>query len=187
MTPLKPAQGKVSQSPDTGNSYGNDESARKFDDGYRHYHGPEMYIINQFGKRYPNLQVRIDQQARAGQPIARTGMTGFTYIPHLHFHIFIFKGGNIWTDFDTLAVDDFAVNWSKQSYLKVCKHISTCPSSFEVQSRSALLIHHRFPTTHMTSFSRSTLPSERAYCFTASVTAFHISFFFSPVWLDIMA
>ena len=61
---------------------------------------------------YKSTKVRIGQHVRAGQPIARTGMTGFTYIPHLHFHVFIFNGGgiNIWTDFDTLAIDDFVAN-----------------------------------------------------------------------------
>lgn len=60
---------------------------------------------------YKSAKVRIGQQVKAGQPIARTGMTGFTYVPHLHFHVFIFINGSssIWTDFDTLAVDDFAV------------------------------------------------------------------------------
>ena len=33
-------------------------------------------------------------------------MTGYTYIPHLHFQISIFKGPSIWTDFDTLIVKD---------------------------------------------------------------------------------
>lgn len=56
---------------------------------------------------YRSAKVRIGQRVRAGQPIARTGMTGFTFIPHLHFHVFAFSGGNIWTDFDTLEVDNF--------------------------------------------------------------------------------
>ena len=34
-------------------------------------------------------------------------MTGYTFIPHLHFQIFIFTGPNIWTDYDTLIVNDF--------------------------------------------------------------------------------
>lgn len=34
-------------------------------------------------------------------------MTGYTFIPHLHFQIFIFTGPNILTDFDTLIVNDF--------------------------------------------------------------------------------
>jgi len=34
-------------------------------------------------------------------------MTGYTYIPHLHFQIFIFTGPYIWTDFDTLFIKDF--------------------------------------------------------------------------------
>ena len=34
-------------------------------------------------------------------------MAKYTYIPDLHFQISIFKGPNIWTDFDTLIVEDF--------------------------------------------------------------------------------
>ena len=51
--------------------------------------------------------VRIGQQIKRGQVIARVGMTGFTYLPHLHFHVFILTGNNIWTDFDTLSVTEF--------------------------------------------------------------------------------
>ena len=62
--------------------------------------------------RYDHLEpgsarVRVGQQVRAGQEIARVGMTGYTYVPHLHFHVFVFTGYNIWTDFDTLEVKDF--------------------------------------------------------------------------------
>jgi murein DD-endopeptidase MepM/ murein hydrolase activator NlpD len=41
--------------------------------------------------------------------IANVGMTGYTYIPHLHFQVFVFTGNNIWTDFDTIEVKDFAL------------------------------------------------------------------------------
>lgn len=65
--------------------------------------------------RYDHLapnsaKVKAGQQVRAGQQIAETGMTGFTYAPHLHFQVFVFTGSNIWTDFETLAVPDFVVN-----------------------------------------------------------------------------
>jgi murein DD-endopeptidase MepM/ murein hydrolase activator NlpD len=56
---------------------------------------------------YGSAKVRVGQQVCAGQEIARVGMTGFTYIPHLHFHVFVFTGYNIWTDFDTLEVKYF--------------------------------------------------------------------------------
>ena len=56
---------------------------------------------------YGSAKVRVDQQVIAGQEIARVGMTGYTYVPHLHFHVFVFTGNNIWTDFDTLEVTDF--------------------------------------------------------------------------------
>ncbi len=41
---------------------------------------------------------RVGQQVQAGQEIAQVGMTGYTYIPHLHFQVFVFTGYNIWTD-----------------------------------------------------------------------------------------
>jgi murein DD-endopeptidase MepM/ murein hydrolase activator NlpD len=56
---------------------------------------------------YGSAKVRVDQQVRAGQEIARVGMTGFTYIPHLHFQVFVFTGYNIWTDFKTLEIKYF--------------------------------------------------------------------------------
>ncbi len=33
--------------------------------------------------------------------------TGYTYLPHLHFQVFVVTGMNMWTDFDTLEVQDF--------------------------------------------------------------------------------
>ncbi len=51
--------------------------------------------------------VRIGQYIKRGQIIARVGVTGFTYLPHLHFQVFIFTGSNIWTDFDTLSIAEF--------------------------------------------------------------------------------
>ena len=56
---------------------------------------------------YGSAKVRVDQQVYAGQEIAMVGMTGFTHFPHLHFHVFVFTGYNIWTDFDTLEVKYF--------------------------------------------------------------------------------
>jgi murein DD-endopeptidase MepM/ murein hydrolase activator NlpD len=51
--------------------------------------------------------VRTGQYIKRGQIIAQVGMTGFTYLPHLHFQVFVFIGSNIWTDFDTLSVTEF--------------------------------------------------------------------------------
>jgi murein DD-endopeptidase MepM/ murein hydrolase activator NlpD len=51
--------------------------------------------------------VRTGQHIKRGQVIARVGMTGFTYLPHLHFHVFFSTGNNIWTDFDTLSITEF--------------------------------------------------------------------------------
>jgi murein DD-endopeptidase MepM/ murein hydrolase activator NlpD len=59
---------------------------------------------------YKSSKVGVGQQVRAGQSIGLTGMTGFTFVPHLHFQVFVFTGNNIWTDFETLAVNDFEDN-----------------------------------------------------------------------------
>ena len=63
--------------------------------------------------RYDHLafrssKVTVGQHVGACQEIARVGMTGYTYIPHLHFQVFVFTGINIWTDFTTLEVKKFA-------------------------------------------------------------------------------
>ena len=62
--------------------------------------------------RYDHLQhksalVSVGQHVAAGQAIARVGMTGFTFLPHLHFQVFVITGTSIWTDFDTLPLPDF--------------------------------------------------------------------------------
>ena len=49
-------------------------------------------------------RVKAGQHVRAGEEIARVGMTGYTYLPHLHFQVFVATGINMWTDFDTLEV-----------------------------------------------------------------------------------
>ncbi|MER5174446.1 MAG: M23 family metallopeptidase [Candidatus Nitrosocosmicus sp.] len=56
---------------------------------------------------YHSAKVRVGQQVQTGQEIAKVGMTGYTYIPHLHFQVFVFTGYNIWTDIDTIEVEDF--------------------------------------------------------------------------------
>ena len=56
---------------------------------------------------YYSAKVKVGQQVNAGQEIAKVGMTGYTYVPHLHFQVFLFTGYNIWTDFDTIEVKNF--------------------------------------------------------------------------------
>ena len=56
---------------------------------------------------YHSSKVRLGQHVRACQEIAKVGMTGYTYIPHLHFQVFVFTGNNVWTDFDTIKIKDF--------------------------------------------------------------------------------
>jgi murein DD-endopeptidase MepM/ murein hydrolase activator NlpD len=60
--------------------------------------------------RYDHLafgssKVRVGEIVSAGQEIAKVGMTGFTYLPHLHFQVFIFTGPNLLEDYQTLKVD----------------------------------------------------------------------------------
>ena len=56
---------------------------------------------------YNSSRVKAGQHVRAGEEIARVGMTVYTYLPHLHFQVFVATGMNMWTDFDTLEVQDF--------------------------------------------------------------------------------
>jgi len=53
---------------------------------------------------YNSSTVEVGQHVRAGEEIAKVGMTGFTYLPHLHFQVFVITGINMWTDFDTVKV-----------------------------------------------------------------------------------
>jgi murein DD-endopeptidase MepM/ murein hydrolase activator NlpD len=58
---------------------------------------------------YRSSKVRLGQHVCACQEIAKVGMTGYTYIPHLHFQVFVLTGTNMWTDFDTIEVKDFVI------------------------------------------------------------------------------
>jgi murein DD-endopeptidase MepM/ murein hydrolase activator NlpD len=53
---------------------------------------------------YNSSTVKVGQNVRAGEEIARVGVTGYTYLPHLHFQVFVVTGFNMWTDFDTVKV-----------------------------------------------------------------------------------
>jgi murein DD-endopeptidase MepM/ murein hydrolase activator NlpD len=57
--------------------------------------------------KYHSSKVMAGQKVIAGQEIAKIGMTGYTYIPHLHFQVFVFAGYNIFNDIDTLEVKTF--------------------------------------------------------------------------------
>ena len=47
-------------------------------------------------------KVRVGDIVKAGQEIAKVGMTGSR--AHLHFQVFIFTGPNLWEDYQTLKV-----------------------------------------------------------------------------------
>jgi len=56
---------------------------------------------------YKSSKVELNQMVKAGEEISKVGMTGFTYIPHLHFQVYVYTGYNIWTDFETIEVKNF--------------------------------------------------------------------------------
>ena len=67
---------------------------------------------NEEYSRYDHLapqssKVKVGQSVSEGQEIAKVGMTGYTFHPHLHFQVFIFTRTNSWIDFDTISVRDF--------------------------------------------------------------------------------
>jgi murein DD-endopeptidase MepM/ murein hydrolase activator NlpD len=60
--------------------------------------------------RYDHLlfgssKVSVGDIVTTGQEIAKVGMTGFTYLPHLHFQVFVFTGPNLWEEYQTLKVN----------------------------------------------------------------------------------
>lgn len=62
--------------------------------------------------RYDHLahrssKVKVGQAVAKGHVIAEVGTTGYTFLPHLHFQVFIYIGTNIWMDFDTVSVQGF--------------------------------------------------------------------------------
>ena len=56
---------------------------------------------------YKSSKVKLNQKVLAGDEISKVGMTGYTYIPHLHFQVYVYTGYNIWTDFETIEIKDF--------------------------------------------------------------------------------
>ena len=56
---------------------------------------------------YQSSKVKLNQKVLAGDEISKVGMTGYTYIPHLHFQVYVYTGYNIWTDFETIEIKDF--------------------------------------------------------------------------------
>ena len=67
---------------------------------------------NEEYSRYDHLapqssKVKVGQAVSEGEEIAKVGVTGYTFHPHLHFQVFIFTGDNYAIDFDTVSVQDF--------------------------------------------------------------------------------
>ena len=56
---------------------------------------------------YHSSKVKPGQYVSVGEEIGKVGMTGYTYVPHLHFQVFVFTGSNVWTDFDTIEIREF--------------------------------------------------------------------------------
>ena len=40
---------------------------------------------------YKSSNVKLNQNVQAGDKISKVGMTGFTYLPHLHFQVFLLR------------------------------------------------------------------------------------------------
>ncbi|MGN6708671.1 MAG: M23 family metallopeptidase [Candidatus Nitrosocosmicus sp.] len=57
--------------------------------------------------QYHSAKVREGQKINSGQEIAKIGMTGYTYIPHLHFQVFVFVEDNLMVNIDTLEIKNF--------------------------------------------------------------------------------
>lgn len=56
---------------------------------------------------YHSSRVAVGQHVSANHATARVGMTGYTFIPHLHFQVSVATGINIWSDFMTVEVKNF--------------------------------------------------------------------------------
>ena len=56
---------------------------------------------------YKSSKVELNQNIHAGEEISKVGMTGFRYVPHLHFKVYVYTGYNIWTDFETIEIKNF--------------------------------------------------------------------------------
>jgi len=103
---LAAADGKVTYVKDDSNVGGLDPSYWNYTNFIAIMHQNGEYTRYDHLKRN-SAKVRAGQQVQAGQEIARVGMTGYTYTPHLHFQVFVFTGYNLWTDFDTIEINEF--------------------------------------------------------------------------------
>jgi murein DD-endopeptidase MepM/ murein hydrolase activator NlpD len=56
---------------------------------------------------YGSSRVHVGQYVHRGEVLGKVGLSGYTYLPHLHFQVFIVTGPNIWTDYETLEIKEF--------------------------------------------------------------------------------
>ena len=63
--------------------------------------------IENRGENLVNITSEYNENGRPQDEISKVGMTGYTYIPHLHFQVYVYTGYNIWTDFETIEIKDF--------------------------------------------------------------------------------
>lgn len=56
---------------------------------------------------YHSSRLAVGQHVSANHIIARVGMTGYTFVPHLHFQVSVATGINIRSDFMTVEVKHF--------------------------------------------------------------------------------
>jgi murein DD-endopeptidase MepM/ murein hydrolase activator NlpD len=68
---------------------------------------------------YNSSKVKVGQYIKVGEEIANVGMTGYTYLPHLHFQVFIVTGINVWTMIQNNPLPNLGSpkNHSPQTYL----------------------------------------------------------------------
>jgi murein DD-endopeptidase MepM/ murein hydrolase activator NlpD len=53
------------------------------------------------------IAVVVGKHVSANHIIARLGMTGYTFMPHIRFQVFVATEINIWSDFMTVDVKNF--------------------------------------------------------------------------------
>ena len=55
--------------------------------------------------KFKGVVVKVGGKVDRGQLIGYSGNTGYSSVPHLHFHVFVFNGLNPEEDFESLPID----------------------------------------------------------------------------------